>query len=220
MGAGSGVPSWERGIALGFLLLLSPVLLFLILWVKMVSPGPGLFLSDRIGLGGVAFRLFKLRTLVPDAPQVVSRDLHTVVAENDPRLVSGGKFLRRGFDELFQLLNIFRGEMRFVGPRPDLVWMKEKYLPAVLPRISVPPGITGLAQILDSRDLTTREGYLLDLWYVFHRSPWLDFLIFLWTPVFVLFKRPFPGGLRDRCLMEMNNAGPLFMGEPGEGSAN
>jgi len=219
VGKESGVPLWERGIALFFLLLLSPLLLGLILWVKVVSAGPGLFLSTRIGMGGVIFRLFKLRTMIPDAPQVVSEDLRTIATANDSRLIPGGKILRKGFDELFQMLNVLKGEMRFIGPRPDLAWMKEIYLPTVLPRVSIPPGITGLAQILGSRDLTTREGYLLDLWYVSHRTIGLDLLVFLWTPIYVLFKLPLPGGMRDRCLQEMNSIGPLFRGEAGEESS-
>ena len=219
MGKGIGVPLWERGIALVFLLLLSPLLLVLILWVKVVSAGPGLFLSTRIGMGGVIFRLFKLRTMIPDAPQVVSEDLRTIATANDSRLIPGGMILRKGFDELFQMLNVLKGEMRFIGPRPDLAWMKEKYLPAVLPRVSVPPGITGFAQVLGSRGMTTREGYLLDLWYVSHRTIGLDLLVFLWTPIYVLFKLPLPGGMRDRCLQEMSSVGLLFRGEAGEESS-
>ena len=219
MGKECGVPLWERGIALVFLLLLSPLFLVLILWVKVVSPGPALFLSDRIGIGGVIFRLFKLRTMVPGASKVLTQDFKTIATEHDSRLIPGGKILRKGFDELFQILNILRGEMWFVGPRPDLAWMKEKYLPAVLPRVSVPPGITGFSQVLGSRGMTTREGYLLDLWYVSHRTIGLDILVFLWTPIYVLFKLPLPGGMRDRCLQEMNSVGPLFRGEDGEESS-
>jgi lipopolysaccharide/colanic/teichoic acid biosynthesis glycosyltransferase len=218
-GKGSGVPIWERVLALVFLMILSPLLLVLILWVKSVSPGPGLFHSDRIGRGGNIFCLFKLRTMIPEAPQFVSDDLRTIATENDSRLIPGGRILRKGFDELFQMINVLKGEMRFIGPRPDLAWMKEIYLPTVLPRVSIPPGITGLAQILGSRDLTTREGYLLDLWYVSHRTTWLDLLVFIWTPIFVLFKLPLPRGMRNRFLKEMNSVGQLFRGEAGEESS-
>ena len=199
------------------LLLLSPLLLVLLTWVKVVSPGPALFLSERIGKGGEIFRLFKLRTMVQDAPQVVSMDMRTVVPKKDRRLIPGAMTLRKGFDELFQLMNVARGEMRFIGPRPDLAWMKVNYLPAVLPRISIPPGITGWAQILGSRNITTREGYQLDLWYVSHRTFWLDLLIMFWTPIYILFGFSLPGGIRERCLQEMGNVGPLFMRENGEG---
>ena len=211
---------WERGIAFLFLLLLSPLLLVLISWVKVVSPGSGLFLSDRIGKDGVFFRLFKLRTMIPNAPQVVTRDFRTIATENDSRLIPGGKILRKGFDELFQMMNILRGEMRFIGPRPDSAWMKENYLPAVLHRISVPPGITGLAQILGSRDLATREGYLLDLWYVSHRTAWLDLIVLLWTPIYIFFKIPLPGDVRNRCLQETSSVGPLFKTDNREGAAH
>ena len=211
------VPPWERGIALLLLLLLSPLLLVLLTWVKCVSPGPALFLSERIGKGGEIFRFFKLRTMVTDAPQIVSIDLRTIVPKNDSRLIPGASILRKGFDELFQLVNIARGEMRFVGPRPDLAWMKSNYLPAVLPRLSVPPGITGWAQILGSRNITTREGYQLDLWYVTHRTYWLDLLIIAWTPLYILLGFSLPAGWRERCLKEMGNVGPLFAGESREG---
>ena len=199
------------------LLLLSPLLLVLLTWVKCVSPGPALFLSERIGKGGEIFRFFKLRTMVTDAPQIVSIDLRTIVPRNDSRLIPGASILRKGFDELFQLVNIARGEMRFVGPRPDLAWMKSNYLPAVLPRLSVPPGITGWAQILGSRNITTREGYQLDLWYVTHRTYWLDLLIIAWTPLYILLGFSLPAGWRERCLKEMGNVGPLFAGESREG---
>ena len=218
MGNDSGVPLWERGIAMSVLLLLSPLLLLLILWVKVVSPGPGLFLSDRIGKDGSIFRLFKLRTMVPNSPQVLSDDLLTVVENNDARLICGGKILRKGFDELFQLINVAKGEMRFVGPRPDMVWMKDYYLPDVLPRISIPPGITGWAQILGSRNMSTRQGYLLDLWYIDHRNCLLDVGIFLWTPLYVFFGLTLPEQIRDRCFNEMAGTGPTYSGEKKRGS--
>lgn len=213
MNKNGSVPIWERGFSLLLLLLLSPLLLVLLIWVKVVSPGPALFLSDRIGKNGEVFRLFKLRTMVPDAPSIVSIDLRTVVPQDDSRLIPGASILRKGFDELFQLVNIARGEMRFIGPRPDLAWMKRNYLPAVLPRISIPPGITGWAQILGSRHITTREGYQLDLWYVSHQTPWLDLKIALWTPLYLLTGMGPGRRVRDRCIMEMSGVGPLFIGE-------
>ena len=208
------VSIWESGIAATFLLLLSPLLLLLIGWVKLVSPGPALFLSERVGKGGSTFRLLKLRTMIPNASQVLTDDMRTVAAKNDERLIPGGKFLRMGFDELFQLWNIVRGEARFVGPRPDLAWMREKYLPAAWPRLSVAPGITGWAQIHGSRgDLTTRERYLLDLWYVAHRNRRLDLKIALWTPLYMLMGVGPERRVRDRCIAEMSGVGPLFIGE-------
>ncbi len=202
------------------LFLLSPLLLALIAWVRIVSPGPALFVSERIGKDGEIFRLFKLRTMIPDAPQILSPDMRTLSEGNDKRLIPGARMLRKGFDELFQLLNIVRGEMRFVGPRPDLAWMKANYLPAVLPRLSIPPGITGWAQILGSRDISTREGYQLDLWYLSHRTFWLDLLILFWTPVYALSGFSLPGGMRRRCLWEMEGVGSLFIGETREGVAH
>lgn len=210
---GCGVPPWERAAAACLLVLLSPLLLLLAAWVKSVSPGPALFASERIGKDGAVFRLFKLRTMATDAAELLSPDFKTVVPENDRRLIRGGRFLREGFDELFQLINIARGEMRFVGPRPDLSWMRGNYLPAVIPRFSVPPGISGWAQVAGSRGLSTRDGYLLDLWYVRRRSVLLDLGIALRTPACVFFGAGLPRALRDRCLAEMEGTGPLFEGD-------
>lgn len=210
----TSVPAWERGVAAFILSLLSPLLLMLAGWTKLVSPGPALFWSDRIGRDGKIFRLCKLRTMVPGAPQILTDDLRTVAAKDDERLIPGGRFLRRGFDEIFQLWNVVRGEMRLVGPRPDLAWMRGKYLPAARPRLSVAPGITGWAQIHGSRgDLSTRERYLLDLWYVEHRSGWLDLKILLWTPLYMLTGiGPGKRG-RGRCIAELSGIGPLFIGD-------
>ena len=121
----------ERGIAVICLILFFPLLLALIVWVKIVSPGSAFYSSERMGMDGKSFHLFKLRTMIPDATQLLSDDLLTVTVKGDARLIRGGSILRKGFDELFQLINIARGEMRFVGPRPDMVWMKEYYLPDI-----------------------------------------------------------------------------------------
>lgn len=210
----SGVSFWESGIAATILLALSPLLLALTAWVKLVSPGPALFVSERVGKDGTVFRLFKLRTMVRGAPQRLTSDLRTVVAEDDCRYILGGVFLRKGFDELFQLLNIARREMRFVGPRPDLGWMRDKYLPAAWPRLSVAPGITGWAQVHGSRwDLSTRERYLLDLWYVAHRNWRLDLKIAAWTPLYLFLGWKPPKEEATKSLAEMAEVGPLFIGE-------
>jgi lipopolysaccharide/colanic/teichoic acid biosynthesis glycosyltransferase len=209
-----GVPFLESGIAALVLLLLSPFLLAMAAWVKLVSPGPALFVTERVGKDGAMFRLFKLRTMVPTAPQLLTDDLRTIALEDDHRYIRGGAFLRKGFDEIFQLFNIVRREMRFVGPRPDLFWMREKYLPEAWPRLSVAPGITGWAQINGSRgELSTRERYLLDLWYVAHRNVWLDLMIAFWTPLYLVAGVGLGRRVRDRCIASMSGVGPLFIGD-------
>ena len=215
----TSMPPWERGIAAILLALLSPLLLLLVSWVKLISPGRALFVSERLGKDGHVFRLFKLRTMRQDAIAIMTHDMRTIVRDDDERLIPGGKLLRIGFDELFQLWNVVRGDTRFVGPRPDLAWMKDYYLPAALPKLSVAPGITGWAQVLGSRNLTTRQRYLLDLWYVAHRNAWLDVKIVLWTPLYMLTGIGPGAMLRDRCIAAMSNIGPLFIGdEAGERS--
>jgi len=132
--------------------------------------------------------------MVPNAPQVVSIDLRTMVPKNDCRLIPGASILRKGFDELFQLVNIARGEMRFIGPRPDLAWMKSNYLPRSFPGSpSTPASLVGADP--RSRNFTTREGYQLDLWYVAHRTFWLDLLIVAWTPLLHRIGAPFACGI-------------------------
>lgn len=120
-----------------------------------------------------------------NAPSIVTKGFKTVVTESDPRVTPVGRRLRSGIDELPQLWNIVRGEMAWIGPRPDEAWMMPNYGPESKRRVSVVPGITGLAQILNSRDLPTAESYAIDIWYLDHRGLLLDMWIVFVTPLYM-----------------------------------
>ena len=160
---------------------LSPVLTAIALTVRLTSPGPALFVSERVGRGGKPFRCYKFRTMRVASSVVVSPDAKTIVEDHDTRLTPIGALLRIGLDELPQLFNVLRGEMALIGPRPDPPWMVPRYTEAIRPRLSVRPGITGLTQVLNGRERPTPEMYNIDLWYIRHRSPLLDLRIFAYT---------------------------------------
>ena len=178
------------------LLVLSPVLLGIAAAVRINSPGPILFRQTRIGLGGRPFACFKFRTMIPGADpgthqRHVSRLIRRAASagssvwvpiEGDERITSVGRFLRRShLDELPQLLNIVRGEMSLVGPRPPIPYEVELYEPWHLRRLSVVPGLTGLWQVEGWGRLSFDEGVKLDLEYVERRSFALDVWIILRT---------------------------------------
>ena len=116
----------------------------------------------------------------------ITNGFKTVVAARDPRVTQFGRWLRSGIDELPQLWSIIRGDMAWVGPRPDEAWMLPNYGPESKRRLSVAPGITGLAQVLNSRDLPLAESYAIDLWYLDHREILLDIWIVFVTPLFMV----------------------------------
>ncbi|MBM3472610.1 MAG: sugar transferase [Armatimonadetes bacterium] len=175
----------EWGLALIASLCLVPLGLLLALLVKLTSRGPVLYIAPRVGRGGRCFRMLKFRSMYVGAPAIVTEDNMVVVEENDPRLTPVGKVLRMGFDELPQLINVLKGEMALIGPRPDVDWMLPEYTDDTRPRLDMRPGITGLAQVLRGRDLTGPENYQLDVWYVRNWSPWVDLKIALYTLPYV-----------------------------------
>ena len=183
---------WEglnRLAAAVALVLLSPVILVVAAWIR-IADGPGiLFVQDRAGRGGVPFRMLKFRTMVHDSvalsAQLGISDPFGLV-ENDPRLTRCGRFLRRtSLDELPQLLNVLRGQMRLVGPRPDVLPQVANYSAEDARRLEVKPGITGWAQINGRDDIDWPQRFALDRWYVDHRSAALDLRI-LWRTVATL----------------------------------
>jgi lipopolysaccharide/colanic/teichoic acid biosynthesis glycosyltransferase len=144
------------------LLILSPLLIAIAVAVRATSPGGVLFRQKRIGAGGRPFVICKFRTMVADAPQ--SR-LYS--HRDDPRVTRIGRVLRRtSLDELPQLLNILKGEMSFVGPRPDLPDHVDKYTEAQRRRLAMRPGVTGWAQVNGRNRLSWDERISLDLAYI------------------------------------------------------
>jgi exopolysaccharide biosynthesis polyprenyl glycosylphosphotransferase len=177
------------------LLLVSPVLLVAAIAIKLQDRGPVFFRQTRVGRGGAEFTLLKLRTMVPDAEQQQDELARAnqrqggplFKLDRDPRRTAVGRILERAsIDELPQLVNVLRGEMSLVGPRPALPHEVEEFDEELLGRQSVPPGITGLWQV-EGRDNPAFDVYRrLDLFYVENWSVGLDFAIMLGTAQAVL----------------------------------
>ncbi len=147
--------------------------------IKTESPGAVFFRQERIGKGGRAFRILKFRTMVEGATE---KGLGLNVAKDDSRITRVGKVLRRwGLDELPQLINVLRGEMNLVGPRPTLRYQVEQYDDFQKQRLLAKPGITSLAVIEGRNLLSWSERIRLDVWYVTNWSLWLDMKIILKT---------------------------------------
>ncbi|WP_110206249.1 exopolysaccharide biosynthesis polyprenyl glycosylphosphotransferase [Nocardioides daejeonensis] len=165
------------------LLLLAPLLLLLAVAIRLDSPGPVLFVQERIGHCGRRFRMLKLRTMAElgDVPERVA-DQFLFKLRQDPRITRVGAFLRRySLDELPQLINVVRGEMALVGPRPCLPEEMARYADDVHRRLAVHPGLTGLWQVSGRSDLSWEETVRLDLEYVDNWTPALDLRILFRT---------------------------------------
>jgi lipopolysaccharide/colanic/teichoic acid biosynthesis glycosyltransferase len=163
------------------LALASPALAIAALAVKLEDGGPVLYRQRRVGQRGEEFELVKLRTMVVGAER---QGAGWAVNEGDPRITRAGRLLRRlSLDELPQLWNVVRGDMSLIGPRPTLSYQVERYTPRQRRRLEVKPGITGWAQIHGRARLPWDERIELDVWYVEHRSPWVDLRILLRTPL-------------------------------------
>jgi lipopolysaccharide/colanic/teichoic acid biosynthesis glycosyltransferase len=166
------------------LALSSPLLLAAMLAIRAESPGPVIYRQRRAGRGGRPFDVLKLRTMVDGAEHVGAG---LAVNANDSRITRVGAFLRRSsLDELPNLLNVLRGEMTLIGPRPTLPAQVDQYTERQRGRLAVKPGITGWAQVNGRASLPWSERIELDLYYVEHRSLSLDLRILLRTPAMVL----------------------------------
>jgi exopolysaccharide biosynthesis polyprenyl glycosylphosphotransferase len=171
-----------RFLALLALVMVAPVLLLAAIAIRHGSPGPAIFRQVRVGRDGRTFRIYKLRTMVAapvdDAPLVNDVDGVLFKMRQDPRVTPLGRWLRKySLDELPQLLNVVRGQMRLVGPRPALPDEVAEYSDDERRRLAMPPGITGLWQVSGRSDLTWEETVRLDLHYVDNWSPTLDLFI-------------------------------------------
>jgi len=161
------------------LIMLFPLMAFIALAIKLDSKGPVFFRQERVGKDGKTFKIWKFRTMSVEAP---AEGFGHSVTPNNPYLTRVGRFLREwGLDELPQLINVLRGEMSLVGPRPAPAWQVERYTAGQRARLSVKPGITGWALIHGRNRLPWRERIELDLWYVKHWSLWLDIKILFKT---------------------------------------
>jgi exopolysaccharide biosynthesis polyprenyl glycosylphosphotransferase len=181
----------DRCLTVMIVLLALPVLVVVAAAIRFDSRGPVFFRQKRVGARGAEFDMIKFRTMCVDAEaklaqlQQVQRDAGNDVLfkmKDDPRITRVGKVLRRfSLDELPQLINVLRGEMSLVGPRPPLLREVEAYEPDAVRRLRVRPGLTGLWQVSGRSDLSWDESLRLDLWYVDNWSLVLDLQILVRT---------------------------------------
>ncbi|QJE97057.1 sugar transferase [Luteolibacter luteus] len=193
------IPTWKRWsdmvcVAMSFPFAL-PLIGLVVLWIRLVSHGPALFRQERIGLGGRRFTLYKFRTMRHGAStahheahveRLVESDQPMVKLDclGDSRLIPGGRFLRMaGLDELPQFLNVLRGEMSLVGPRPCLAEEYGFFTSSQRERFTVLPGLTGLWQVKGKNRTTFREMNAMDVHYARKSSPMLDVAIMVRTPL-------------------------------------
>lgn len=171
------------GSGLG-MLLLSPLIVVMVLFMKITMPGPILFKQERVGKGGVDFHIFKFRTMKVD--EEAERNLDFSKDEN--RITTLGKFLRRTkIDELPQLINVLIGEMSLVGPRPTVDVQVAEYTPIQMQRLQMKPGMTGLAQVNGNNSISWEQRIEYDLLYIQNYSILLDVKIMCKTVAIVLF---------------------------------
>jgi exopolysaccharide biosynthesis polyprenyl glycosylphosphotransferase len=170
------------GSALG-LLIASPLMLVIALLVKLTSRGPIFYSHTRVGKDGHDFTCFKFRTMVKDADKIKRKlqqqnshnDHRTFKIPDDPRVTAVGRFLRRtSLDELPQLINVLRGEMSLVGPRPALPTEVERYTFDDMQRLDVKPGLTCIWQVSGRSNIAFPEQLEMDVRYIRNRSLWLD----------------------------------------------
>ncbi len=169
-----------------FAVLSSPLWLIVAVLIKLDSPGPVFISQMRIGYKGKPFLMWKFRTMHAGTPLYETGPQKS----KDPRITRFGAFLRRtSLDELPQLINVFKGDMSMVGPRPEMQFIVEKYTPWQKKRLEAKPGITGLWQILGRKDLPLVENLQYDFYYINNQSLFLDFVILLKTVPVVLWGR-------------------------------
>lgn len=176
------------------LVILSPLLLIVAILIKLESKGPIVFSQRRIGLNGKEFEMYKFRSMVENAEKLKEKLANQnemsgpmFKMKDDPRVTKVGKFIRKtSIDELPQLLNVLRGEMSLVGPRPSLPREVEKFETWMLKRLDVKPGLTCYWQVSGRNNIDFYDWMKLDIQYVNERSFWLDIKLIFKT-AFVLF---------------------------------
>jgi lipopolysaccharide/colanic/teichoic acid biosynthesis glycosyltransferase len=167
------------------LVLSAPVVIAAMIAVRLESKGHAIYRQRRVGRGGHQFDVLKLRTMVDDAEHFGAG---LAISENDTRITRVGAILRRtSVDELPNLLNVLRGEMSLIGPRPTLPVQVQQYTERQRGRLQIKPGITGWAQVNGRTSLPWSERIELDLFYIEHRGPRLDLQI-LWRTILIVLR--------------------------------
>ena len=182
-----------------FIIFSLPLFILICFFIKLSSRGPIFFLQERIGKNGIKFKCIKFRTMYPEAKDILENLLmkndalkrefeETHKIKNDPRITTIGKLLRKSsLDELPQFINVLRGEMSIVGPRPIVKDEKKKYAGNFKKVSSIKPGITGLWQVSGRNKLTYKRRVMLDLIYVENYNLIMDLRILLRTFGVILF---------------------------------
>lgn len=168
-------------ISIPSLLLIIPICLIACIFIVIESSGNPIYIQERIGLNGRRFSIYKLRSMYQDA----EKNGHKWASKNDTRITKVGRFIRKTrIDELPQIINVIKGEMSIIGPRPERPEFINEFLkdiPNFNERLAVRPGITGWAQVNGGYELTPKDKLVYDLFYINHESIKLDFLILLKT---------------------------------------
>lgn len=181
---------------LGLLLAIIGLPFFIIIFV-IVAPiivledrGPVFYNAPRLGKNGKVFKMFKFRSMKVNAPDFRNEDGSTYNGDNDPRVTRIGRIMRKtSVDEIPQLLNIIKGDMALIGPRPDLPDALDIYLPGEGKKLSVPPGITGYSQAYHRNLIDLHDRFKEDVYYAEHVSFGLDVKIFIQTIKTVLLRK-------------------------------
>ncbi|MBB6479245.1 sugar transferase [Spirochaeta isovalerica] len=197
------MPFWKRALDISvsilMIILSSPILLFTVLYIKIVSPGPVFFTQSRIGYKGMPFKFYKFRSMhygnnqgyhgkhaqsfIKDGDVPMEK-----LDEADPRIIPGGRILRKScIDEMPQLINVLKGEMSLVGPRPCIPYEAEEYLRWHTHRFDTVPGMTGLWQVSGKNKLTFKQMIRLDIQYCRNMSLRRDIGIIIKTPSAIAF---------------------------------
>jgi len=175
-------------VSAGLLITCGPLMLLIAILIKLDSPGPAIIRQQRVGENGRLFEMLKFRTMRAGEEQRVPKltdGLHK--RPRDPRVTRLGRFLRRySLDELPQLINVLKGEMSLVGPRPELPWLVERYESWQRRRFAVPPGMTGWWQVNGRSERPMHLHVEDDLYYIRNYSLWMDLVILLRTVPAVL----------------------------------
>ncbi|MCR5151394.1 MAG: sugar transferase [Clostridiales bacterium] len=151
-------------------------------FIKKEDKGPVFYSADRTGRYGKIFKMHKLRSMKVNSPDIRLEDGSTFNGEDDPRVTAFGKFARKtSIDELPQIFNIFKGDMSFIGPRPDTPVGSEQYTDEEKVILTVRPGVTGYNQALNRNSVLTKEKLKNDIYYVNNLSVWLDIKIIFMT---------------------------------------
>jgi lipopolysaccharide/colanic/teichoic acid biosynthesis glycosyltransferase len=168
-------------LALAAVIITLPVMAVICLCVILETGGSPVYVQERLGIGGTSFRIYKIRSMYTNAEASGPR----LAEADDSRITQVGRFIRKTrLDELPQLFNILKGDMSFVGPRPErfhFTRMFMEQIPGFAGRLKVKPGLTGLAQIMGGYDITPSEKLKLDMEYIRSRSLWFDIKILIKT---------------------------------------